>query len=166
MAAAAAPALQQEGPRLFCLSEQFNDEYGSQPTRWINHSCSNCLVPLVASVDLVEQDEWETLFHAACFEEMGRDFKISNAATSVKLRGFPPRLLTTWTANVQSDASKGSYLWVRELRVVRYCERDSCEKPGVDGKVRGWSFHTAYRAMELLGGFHHIRQTGKDKAID
>eukprot|EP00873_Tetraselmis_striata_P020408 jgi/Tetstr1/440672/TSEL_028981.t1 len=90
MAAAAAPALQQEGRCLFCLSEQFNDEYGSQPTRWVNHSCSNCLGPLVASVDLVEQDEWETLFHAACFEEMGRDFKISNAAKSVKLRGFPP----------------------------------------------------------------------------
>eukprot|EP00873_Tetraselmis_striata_P036876 jgi/Tetstr1/457140/TSEL_043790.t1 len=135
MAAAAAPALQQEGPCLFCLSEQFNDEYGSQPTRWINHSCSNCLGPLVASVDLVEQDEWETLFHAACFEEMGRDFKISNAAKSVKLRGFPPRLLTTWTAHVQSDASKGSYPWDRELRVVRYCERGSCEKPGVDCKV-------------------------------
>eukprot|EP00873_Tetraselmis_striata_P016664 jgi/Tetstr1/436928/TSEL_025701.t1 len=162
MAAAAAPALQQEGPCLFCLSEQFNDEYGSQPTRWVNHSCSNCLGPLVASVDLVEQDEWETLFHAACFEEMGRDFKISNAAKSVKLRGFPPRLMTTWMAHVKSDASNGSDPWDRELRVVRYCERGSCEKPGVGCKVRGWNFHT-YRAMELLGGFHHIRQTGKDK---
>eukprot|EP00873_Tetraselmis_striata_P009490 jgi/Tetstr1/429754/TSEL_001931.t1 len=162
MAAAAAPALQQEGPCLFCLSEQFNDEYGSQPTRWVNHSCSNCLGPLVALVDLVEQDEWETLFHAACFEEMGRDFKISNAAKSVKLRGLPPRLMTTWMAHVKSDASNGSDPWDRELRVVRYCERGSCEKPGVGCKVRGWNFHT-YRAMELLGGFHHIRQTGNDK---
>eukprot|EP00873_Tetraselmis_striata_P000516 jgi/Tetstr1/420780/TSEL_011857.t1 len=93
---------------------------------------------------------------------MGRDFKISNAAKSVKLRGFPPRLMTTWMAHVQSDASKGSDPWDREMRVVRYCERGSCEKPGVGCKVRGWNFHT-YRAMELLGGFHHIRQTGKDK---
>eukprot|EP00873_Tetraselmis_striata_P037489 jgi/Tetstr1/457753/TSEL_044298.t1 len=112
------PSLQQEGTCLFCLSKQFNDEYGSQPTRWVNHSCSNCLGPLVASVDLVEQDEWETLFHAACFEEMGRDFKISNAAKSVKLRGFPPRLMTTWMAHVKSDASNGSDPWDRELRVT------------------------------------------------
>eukprot|EP00873_Tetraselmis_striata_P015959 jgi/Tetstr1/436223/TSEL_025068.t1 len=50
MAAAAAPALQQEGPCLFCLFEQFNDEYGSQPTRWVNHSCSNCLARPSGSV--------------------------------------------------------------------------------------------------------------------
>jgi hypothetical protein len=42
---------------------------------------------------VVERETWETLFHAAIFDELGRDFKISNASKVVKLVGFPPDML-------------------------------------------------------------------------
>jgi hypothetical protein len=37
----------------------------------------------------VERETWETLLHAATFDELSRDFKISNTPEVVKLVGFP-----------------------------------------------------------------------------
>jgi hypothetical protein len=37
----------------------------------------------------VERETSKTLFHAATFDELGRDFKISNASKLVKVVGFP-----------------------------------------------------------------------------
>jgi hypothetical protein len=41
---------------------------------------------------VVKRETWKTLFRAT-FDELGRDFKTSNASKVVKLVGFPPDLL-------------------------------------------------------------------------
>jgi hypothetical protein len=51
-------------------------------------------------VVVVESETWETLFHAAAFDELGRDFRISNASKLVKVVGFPPDLLSSWMRDV------------------------------------------------------------------
>jgi hypothetical protein len=44
---------------------------------------------------VVERETWGTLFHAATFDELGRDFRIPNASKNVKVVGFPPDLLSS-----------------------------------------------------------------------
>jgi hypothetical protein len=39
---------------------------------------------------VVEREKWETLFHATTFDELGRDFKISNASKVVELSASLP----------------------------------------------------------------------------
>jgi hypothetical protein len=115
---------------------------------------------------VVERETWETLFHAATFDELGRDFKISNASKVVKLVGFPPDLLSSWMKDIATTTRTGKsacHFWDREFRSVQFCDRGSCKKSGVGCRVRGWVFHTWY-AMEQLAGMHLTRQAGADVA--
>jgi hypothetical protein len=51
---------------------------------------------LITPVVLVERETWDTLFYAATFDELGRDFKISNASKLMAIRwvGFHLELLS------------------------------------------------------------------------
>jgi hypothetical protein len=44
---------------------------------------------------VVERETWENLLHATTFDELGRDFKISNAFMAVNLVGFPPDMYSS-----------------------------------------------------------------------
>jgi hypothetical protein len=115
---------------------------------------------------VVEREMWETLFHAATFDELGRDFEISNASKAVKLVGFPPDLLSRWMKDIatttRTEKSTCTF-WDREFRSVQFCYRGSCKKSGVGGKVRGWVFHT-WHVMEQLAEMHLTRQARADVA--
>jgi hypothetical protein len=116
-------------------------------------------------VVVVERETWETLFHAATFDELDRDFKFSNASKVVKVVDIPPDLLSSWMRDVAMTTREGklaSNFWDREYRSVQFCDRGSCEKD-VGSRVRGWVFHNC-RSMELLAGMHLMRQSDADVA--
>jgi hypothetical protein len=82
-------------------------------------------------VVVVERETWETLFHAATFDELGRDFTIFKASKLVKVVGFLPDLLSSWMRDVAMTTREGksaATFWDREFRSVQFCGRGSCEK--------------------------------------
>jgi hypothetical protein len=81
------------GQCLECLVTEFEKRFQSKPARFIDSACTICIGPLLTPVVVVERETWETLFYGATFDELGRDFKISNASKLVKVVGFPPDLL-------------------------------------------------------------------------
>jgi hypothetical protein len=84
-----------DGQCLECLVSEFEERFQSEPARFRDSACTICLGPLLTPVVVVERETWETLFHAATFDELGRDFQISNASKAVKVVGFPPDLLSS-----------------------------------------------------------------------
>jgi hypothetical protein len=115
---------------------------------------------------VVERETWETLFHAAPFDELGRDFKISNASKVVKLVGFPPDMLSSLMKDIATTTRTGKStctFWDREFRSVQYSDCGSCKKSGVGCRVRGWAFYT-WHAIEQLAGMHLMRQACADVA--
>jgi hypothetical protein len=113
-------------------------------------------------VVVVERETWDTLCHAATFDELGRDFRIPNASKLVKVLGFPPDLLSSWMRDAAMTTRAGkpaANLWDREFRSVQFCDRGSCEKDA-GCRVRGWVFHT-WRAMDLLAGIHATIRCGR-----
>jgi hypothetical protein len=116
---------------------------------------------------VVERETWETLLHAATFDELGRDFKRSNASKIVKLVGFLPDLLSSWMKDIATTTRTGKSIctfWDREFRSVQFWDRGSCKKSGVGCRVRGWAFHYTWHAMEQLAGMHLTGQAGADVA--
>jgi hypothetical protein len=84
------------------------------------------------------------VFHAATFDELGRDFKISNASKRVKVVGFPPDILSSWMRDVAMTTREGkstSTSLDREFRSVQFCNLGSSERD-VGCRVRGWVFQT------------------------
>jgi hypothetical protein len=59
-----------------CLVNEFEERFQSEPPWFRDSACTIYLGPLLTPVVVVERDMWETLFHAATFDELGRDFKI------------------------------------------------------------------------------------------
>eukprot|EP00873_Tetraselmis_striata_P041696 jgi/Tetstr1/461960/TSEL_000615.t1 len=118
--------------------------------------------PLLAPVVVVERATWEAQFQLAAWNELGRDRRLSNAAKSFKLCGFPSAMLANWVNDIVKKCREPRLeAWDREYSSVKYCERGNSEKPEVGRLVRGYVFLTM-RAMELLFGLHNVRQGGKD----
>jgi hypothetical protein len=85
-----------DGQCLECLVNEFEEtRFPSELARFRGSACTICLGPLLTPVVVVEPETWEPLFHAATFDELGRDFKFSNASKLVKVVGFPPDLLSS-----------------------------------------------------------------------
>eukprot|EP00873_Tetraselmis_striata_P043162 jgi/Tetstr1/463426/TSEL_000730.t1 len=105
---------------------------------------------------------WEAQFQLAAWNELGRGWRLSNAAKSFKLCGFPSAPLASWVNDIVKKCRELSMeAWNREYSSVKYYERGGSEKPGVGRLVRGYVFLTM-RAMELLFGLHNVRHGGKD----
>eukprot|EP00873_Tetraselmis_striata_P009757 jgi/Tetstr1/430021/TSEL_019882.t1 len=96
----------------------------------------------------MEWATWEAQFQLAAWNELGRDWRLLNAAKPFKLCGFPSALLVSWV-NVKKCREPSLEAWGREYPSVKYCERGDSEKSGVSRLVRGYVFLTM-RAMELL----------------
>jgi hypothetical protein len=60
---------------LECLVNEFEENFLSEPARFRDNAYRICLGPLLTPVVVVKRETWETLFHAATFDEIGRDFK-------------------------------------------------------------------------------------------
>eukprot|EP00873_Tetraselmis_striata_P009316 jgi/Tetstr1/429580/TSEL_019480.t1 len=116
-----------EGECLECLVECFEEAYASEPQRYKNTASTACFGPVLAP-----------------------DWRVSNAAKSFKLCGFPSALLGSWVNDIVKKCREPSLeAWDREYPSVKYCERGDSEKPGVGHFVRGYVFLTMF-AMELL----------------
>eukprot|EP00873_Tetraselmis_striata_P007184 jgi/Tetstr1/427448/TSEL_001748.t1 len=102
-------------------------------------------------VAVVERATWEAQFRLAAWNELGRDWRLSNAAKSFKLCGFPSALLACWVNDivVKKCREPSPEAWDREYPSVKYCERGDSEKHGVGRLVPGYVFLTM-RAMKLL----------------
>jgi hypothetical protein len=96
-----------DGQCLECLVNEFEERPHSEPARFRGSACTICLGPLLTPVVVVERETWETLFHAAAFHELGRDFKISNASKLVKVVGSPPDLLSNCIRDVAMTNTGG-----------------------------------------------------------
>jgi hypothetical protein len=114
---------------------------------------------------VVERETWGTLFHAATFDELGRDFKISNASKNVKVVGFPPDLQSSWMRDVAITTREG-----KSATFFKTTSFAPCSSATVVAARRtsvawfaGRGFHT-WRAMVLLAGMHLTRQSGSDVA--
>eukprot|EP00873_Tetraselmis_striata_P019465 jgi/Tetstr1/439729/TSEL_028148.t1 len=83
-----------------CLVECFEEAYASEPQRYKNTACTACFGPLLAPVAVVERATWEAQFQLAAWNELGRDWRLSNAAKSFKLCGFPSALLANWVNDI------------------------------------------------------------------
>jgi hypothetical protein len=55
------------------LAEQFHDRYHSEPARYRDSACTMCPCPLLTPVVVVARETWDTLLHAATFDELGHD---------------------------------------------------------------------------------------------
>jgi hypothetical protein len=84
-----------DGQCLECLVSEFEERFQSEPARFRDNVCTICLGPPLTPVVVVERETWETLFHAATFDELGCDLKIFNASKLVEVVGFPPDLLSS-----------------------------------------------------------------------
>lgn len=147
-----------EGECLECLVECFEEAYASEPQRYKNTACTACFGPLLAPVAVVERATWEAQFQLAAWNELGRDWRLSNAAKSFKLCGFPSALLASWVNDIVKKCREPSMeAWDREYSSVKYSERGDSEKHGFGRLVRGYVFLTM-RAMELLFRLHNVRQ--------
>eukprot|EP00873_Tetraselmis_striata_P041245 jgi/Tetstr1/461509/TSEL_006615.t1 len=103
-----------------------------------------------APVAVVERATWEAQFQLAAWNELGRDWRLSNAAKSFKLCGFPSALLANRVNEIVKKCREPSMeAWDREYPSVKYCERGDSEEFGVGRLVRGYVFLTM-RALELL----------------
>eukprot|EP00873_Tetraselmis_striata_P034099 jgi/Tetstr1/454363/TSEL_041270.t1 len=80
-----------------CLVECFEEAYASEPQRYKNNACFG---PLLAPVAVVERATWEAQFQLAAWNELGRDSRLSNAAKSFKLCGFPSAVLASWVNDI------------------------------------------------------------------
>jgi hypothetical protein len=90
-----------DGQCLECLVNEFEERFQSEVARFRDNACTICLgTVLTHPVVVVERETWGTLFHVATFDELARDFKISNASKLVKVVGFPPDLLSSWMRDV------------------------------------------------------------------
>eukprot|EP00873_Tetraselmis_striata_P015899 jgi/Tetstr1/436163/TSEL_025009.t1 len=139
-----------EGEYLECMVECFEEAYASEPQRYKNTACTICFGPLLAPVAVVERATWEAQFQLAAWNELGRDWRLSNAAKSFKLCGFPSAPLANWVNDIVKRCRDPSLkAWDREYSSVKYCERGDSEKPGDGRLVRGYVFLTM-RAMELM----------------
>eukprot|EP00873_Tetraselmis_striata_P007230 jgi/Tetstr1/427494/TSEL_017620.t1 len=139
-----------EGESLEFLVECCEEAYASEPQRYKNTACTACFGPLLTPVAVVERATWEAQFQLAAWNELGRDWRLSNAAKSFKLSGFPSALLATWVTDIGKKCREPSLkAWDREYPSVKYCERGNNEKPGVGRLVRGYVFLTI-RAIALL----------------
>jgi hypothetical protein len=96
-----------DGECLDCLAEEFDEKCRSELARYRDSACTICLGPLLTPMVVVDRETWETLFHASTFDELGRDFKISNASKVVKLVCFPPDLLSSWMKNIATTMRTG-----------------------------------------------------------
>eukprot|EP00873_Tetraselmis_striata_P006699 jgi/Tetstr1/426963/TSEL_017176.t1 len=138
------------GEYLECLVEYSEEAYASEPQRYKNTACTACFGPLLAPVAVVERATWEAQSPLAAWNELGRDWRLSNAAKSFNLCGFPSALLASWVSDIVKKCREPSLeAWDREYPSVKYCERGDSEKPGVGRLVRGYVFLTM-RAMELM----------------
>jgi hypothetical protein len=79
-----------DGQCLECLVNEFEKMFQSEPARLRDSACTICLGPLLTPMVVVERETWETLFHAATFDELGRDYSISNASKLVRLSAYLP----------------------------------------------------------------------------
>eukprot|EP00873_Tetraselmis_striata_P007561 jgi/Tetstr1/427825/TSEL_001797.t1 len=139
-----------KGECLECLVECFEEAYASEPQRYKNTACTACFGPLLAAVVVVKRTTWEAQFQLAEWNELSWEWRLSNAAKSFKLCGFPSALLASWVNDIVKKCREPSLeTWDREYLSVKYCERDDSEKLGVGRLVRGYVFLTM-RAMELL----------------
>jgi hypothetical protein len=110
-----------DGGCLDRLAEEFDEKYRSEPARYRDSACTICLGPLFTPMVVVERETWETLFHAATFDELDRDFKISNASKVAKLVGFPPDMSSSWMKDIATTTRTGKstcHFWDREFRSV------------------------------------------------
>jgi hypothetical protein len=80
--------------------EEFEERYYTKLGWYRNNACDKCLGPLITPVVLVEGETWKTLLHVVTFDELGRDFKFSNASKLVHVVGFPHDLLSRWMKEV------------------------------------------------------------------
>jgi hypothetical protein len=162
-----------DGQCLKCLVNEFEERFQSEPAQFRDNACVICLSPLLTPVVVVERETWETLFHAGTFDELGRDFKISNAsfkisnafAKLVKMVGFPLDLLSSLMRDVAMTTREGKSVatfWDRKFHFVHLCDRGSCEMDA-GCRVRGWVSHS-WRAMDLLAGMNLTQQSGADVA--
>jgi len=78
-----------EGECLECLVECFEEAYASEPQRYKNTACTACFGPLLAPVAVVERATWEAQFQLAAWNELGRDWRLSNAAKSFQALRLP-----------------------------------------------------------------------------
>eukprot|EP00873_Tetraselmis_striata_P011877 jgi/Tetstr1/432141/TSEL_021598.t1 len=146
-----------EGECLECLVEGVEEAYASEPQRYKNTASTTCFGPLLAPVAVVERATWEARFQLAAWNELGRDWRLSNAAKSFQLCGFPSALLASWVNDIVKKCREPSLeAWDREYPSVKYCERGDSEKHRVGRLVRGYVFLTM-RSMELL--FEHAKVT-------
>eukprot|EP00873_Tetraselmis_striata_P008700 jgi/Tetstr1/428964/TSEL_018939.t1 len=77
-----------------------------------------------APVAVVERATWEAQFQLAAWNELGRDWRLSNAAKSFKLCGFPSALFASWVNDIVKKCREASLeAWDREYSSVKYCER-------------------------------------------
>eukprot|EP00873_Tetraselmis_striata_P039486 jgi/Tetstr1/459750/TSEL_005103.t1 len=58
------------------------------------------LRPSPSPVADVERATWEAHLQLAAWNELGRDWRVSNAAKSFKLCGFPSALLASWVNDI------------------------------------------------------------------
>eukprot|EP00873_Tetraselmis_striata_P018543 jgi/Tetstr1/438807/TSEL_027316.t1 len=89
-----------EGECLECMVECFEEAYASEPRRYKNTACTACFGPLLAPVAVVERATWEAQFQLAVWNELGRDWRLSNAAKYFKLCVFPSALLASWVNDI------------------------------------------------------------------
>jgi hypothetical protein len=96
-----------DGQCLESLVNEFEVRIQSEPARFRDSACIICLGPLLTPLVVVERETWESLFHATTFDEVGHDFKISNASKLLKVVSFPPDLLSRWMKDVAMGAWEG-----------------------------------------------------------
>eukprot|EP00873_Tetraselmis_striata_P019741 jgi/Tetstr1/440005/TSEL_028366.t1 len=104
-------------PRVEC----FEEAYASEPQCYKNTACTACFRPHLAPVAVVERATWEAQFRLAPWNELGRDWRLSNAAKSFKLCGFPSALLAGWVNDIVKKCRKPSLeAWDREYPSAKY----------------------------------------------
>jgi hypothetical protein len=87
--------------------EEFEERYPAELGRYRDRSCVIYLGHVITPVVLVERETWEALFHTTTFDELGRDFRISNASKLVKVLGFPLDQFTIWMKPVAMATRAG-----------------------------------------------------------
>eukprot|EP00873_Tetraselmis_striata_P039085 jgi/Tetstr1/459349/TSEL_004743.t1 len=87
----------------------------SRIQRYKNTACTAYFGPLLAPVAVVERATWEAQFQLAAWNELGRDWRLSNAAKSFKPCGFPSAMLANWVNDIVKKCREPSLeAWDRE----------------------------------------------------